>query len=158
PPRDVPLQTSLLGQHWPPTHVDPAAQVPQVTVWPQLFVAVPQIWPVPQVGGPDGGQQVLPLGLGQTCPPLQQTWPHPQGVPVVRPTRQALMQVPPQQEPPEQQSAVVLQAAPMGLQAAWQVPPTQKPEQQSWVSVQAAPMGLQAAWQVPPTQKPEQQS
>jgi hypothetical protein len=122
-------QTWPLGQHWPPTQVDPLAQLPQFTVWPQLFAAVPQVWPVPHVGGPVGVQQV-PL-LVQTWPPLQQTWPHPQVVPVVAPTVHVPTQVPPQQKPPAQQSRLLLQAAPRALQVAWQIPFTQMPEQQS---------------------------
>jgi hypothetical protein len=105
--------------------------------------------------------QQVPL-LVQTCPLVQQVAedpePHPQVAPVVRPTMQALIQVPPQQVPPAQQSAVVVQVAPRALQAAWQVPFTQKPEQQSWSVPQAVPLALQVAWQVPFTQKLEQQS
>jgi hypothetical protein len=153
-------QTWPLGQHWPPTQVIPLAQEPQFTVWPQLFVAVPQVCPVAHVGGPVGVQQV-PL-LVQTCPLVQQVAedpePHPQVVPVVRPAVHALIQVPPQQVPPAQQSAVVVQVAPRALQAAWQVPFTQMPEQQSWSVLQAAPLAAQVAWQVPFTQKLEQQS
>jgi hypothetical protein len=136
-----------LGQHWPPTQVDPLAQLPQSTVWPQLFAAVPQVWPGGHVGGPDGVQQVPPMV--QTWPPLQQTWPHAQNVvlppAIVAPTVQALTlaQVPPQQVPPAQQSCVVLQDAPMALQAAWQVPPTHTPEQQSATAPQVFPLLLQ---------------
>jgi hypothetical protein len=94
-----------------------------------LFAAVPQVWPVAHVGGPVGVQQV-PL-LVQTWPAVQQVWRHPQVVPVVTPPVQVLTQVPPQQEPPAQQSRLLLQAAPRALQVAWQIPFTQKPEQQS---------------------------
>jgi hypothetical protein len=134
-------QTWPLGQHWPPTQVVPAAQLPQPTVWPQLFAAVPQVCPAAHVGGPVGVQQV-PL-LVQIWPLVQQTVPHPQVVPVVTPAVQALIHVPPQQVPPAQQSAVVLQVAPRALQAAWQVPFTQKVEQQSWSTLQVFPLLLQ---------------
>jgi hypothetical protein len=126
-------QISPSGQHWPPMQEDPLAQVPQSTAWPQLFVTVPQV-AVPQVVALLFGVQQVPLAV-HTSPPLQQVWPHPQSVErppgIVCPTVQAATQAPPQQKPPEQQSAVSVQTAPMGLQAAWQVPFTQKPEQQS---------------------------
>ena len=62
PPPETTPQTSPLGQHWPPMQVELLSQVPQLTSWPQLFLADPQVW-LPQVVVTLSGVQQVRLAV-----------------------------------------------------------------------------------------------
>jgi hypothetical protein len=131
PPNAV--QTSPLGQHWPLRQVDPLAQVPQFTGWPQLFVTVPQVV-VPQVVATGSGVQQVPLVV-QTWPALQQ---------VVAPVEEV------QTWPLGQQVSPPTQVWPLGQQV-WPLPQTWPVGQQRSNPTHVCPLGQQKPLPIPQT-------
>jgi hypothetical protein len=150
-------QTAPL-QHWPSRQVDPLAQVPQLTIWPQLFRANPQVLPA-QVVARLSGVQHVPFSR-QTSPAAQQASPQRQSVPnppgIVSPTGQAATHVP-QQRPPVQQSPSLSQLSPGARHAAWQIRSTHAPEQQSASAWQVFPLVVQQVPLAPQRCVPAQQ-